>query len=56
LRQSLDTQTDALKVAGITRIFAEKISTRATVRPELERALTGGNQDKRQTGNELIMA
>ncbi|MER5324611.1 recombinase family protein [Streptosporangium roseum] len=38
-RQSLDTQTDALKAAGITRIFAEKISTRATIRPELERAL-----------------
>ncbi|MEU4576145.1 recombinase family protein [Nonomuraea sp. NPDC023979] len=39
VRQSLDTQLDALKAAGITRVFAEKISTRATVRPELERAL-----------------
>ncbi|MBB6349858.1 hypothetical protein FHU36_006403 [Nonomuraea muscovyensis] len=37
MRQSLDTRTDALKAAGITRIFTEKISTRATVRPELDR-------------------
>ena len=35
VRQSLDTQTDSLKAAGITRIFAEKISTRALTRPEL---------------------
>jgi DNA invertase Pin-like site-specific DNA recombinase len=39
-RQSLDTQLDSLKAAGITRIFSEKISTRATTRPELERAIT----------------
>ena len=35
VRQSLDTQTDSLKAAGITRIFAQKISTRALTRPEL---------------------
>jgi Resolvase, N terminal domain len=39
LRQSLDTQLDSLKGAGVTRIFSEKISTRATRRPELERAV-----------------
>ncbi len=36
VRQSLD----ALKAAGITRIFAEKISTRAKVKTELDRTLT----------------
>jgi DNA invertase Pin-like site-specific DNA recombinase len=40
VRQSLDTQTDALKAGGITRIFAEKISTRAKVKPELDKTLT----------------
>ncbi|MFE3455773.1 recombinase family protein [Nonomuraea sp. NPDC059194] len=38
-RQSLDTQLDALKAAGVARVFAEKISTRAATRPELERAV-----------------
>ncbi|QHC27002.1 recombinase family protein [Streptomyces sp. GS7] len=40
VRQSLDTQLDSLTDAGVTRIFPEKISTRATRRPELERAVT----------------
>jgi hypothetical protein len=40
VRQSLDTQLDTLKTAGVTRIFSEKISTRATRRPELERAVS----------------
>lgn len=35
-RQSLDSQLDALAAAGVTRVFSEKISTRATRRPELE--------------------
>jgi DNA invertase Pin-like site-specific DNA recombinase len=39
LRQSLDTQLDSLKAAGVTRTFSEKISTRATVRPELDKAV-----------------
>ncbi len=39
VRQSLDTQMDSLKAAGVTRIFSEKISTRATSRPELDRAV-----------------
>lgn len=39
-RQSLDTQLDSLDQANITRIFSEKISTRATKRPELEKAVT----------------
>jgi DNA invertase Pin-like site-specific DNA recombinase len=38
-RQSLDTQTDSLKASGVTHIFAEKISTRAVTRPELDRAV-----------------
>ncbi|MEO3853801.1 recombinase family protein [Acrocarpospora sp. B8E8] len=40
VRQSLQTQLDSLKTAGVTRVFSEKISTRATRRPELERAVT----------------
>lgn len=39
VRQSLDTQLDSLKAAGVTRIFSEKISTRATSRPELDKAV-----------------
>ncbi len=39
VRQSLDTQLDSLKTAGVTRIFHEKISTRATRRPELDKAV-----------------
>ena len=40
VRQSLDTQADSLRAAGVTRIFAEKISTRAVTRPELGKAVT----------------
>jgi hypothetical protein len=40
LRQSLDTQLDALAAAGVSQVFSEKISTRATTRPELEAAVT----------------
>uniref|UniRef100_UPI003F499727 recombinase family protein n=1 Tax=Streptomyces sp. CA-136453 TaxID=3240050 RepID=UPI003F499727 len=39
-RQSLDTQLDSLAANGVTRVFSEKISTRATQRPELEKAVT----------------
>jgi DNA invertase Pin-like site-specific DNA recombinase len=39
VRQSLDTQLDSLKAAGVTRIFSEKISTRATSRPGLGKAV-----------------
>ena len=39
VRQTLDTQTGALRAAGITKIFAEKISTRARVKPELDKAV-----------------
>ena len=39
VRQSLDTQADSLRGAGVTRIFAEKISTRAVTRPELAKAV-----------------
>jgi DNA invertase Pin-like site-specific DNA recombinase len=40
VRQSLDTQLDSLRAAGVTRIFSEKISTRATRRPELDKAIS----------------
>jgi DNA invertase Pin-like site-specific DNA recombinase len=40
VRQSLDTQLDSLTSAGVTRIFSEKISTRAATRPELDKAIT----------------
>ncbi|WP_456341173.1 recombinase family protein [Streptomyces triticagri] len=39
-RQSLDAQLDSLAEAGVTRVFSEKISTRVTKRPELDRAVT----------------
>ncbi|WP_433258289.1 recombinase family protein [Streptosporangium sp. CA-135522] len=39
VRQSLATQLDSLKATGVTRIFSEKISTRATIRPELDKAI-----------------
>lgn len=39
VRHTLDTQLDSLKRAGVTRVFSEKISTRAMRRPELERAV-----------------
>src|SRR5664280_1463321 len=39
VRQSLDTQLDSLKQAGVTRVFSEKISTRAMSRPELDKAV-----------------
>ncbi|GGU66042.1 hypothetical protein GCM10010211_34090 [Streptomyces albospinus] len=38
-RQSLDSPPDALCKAGVTRIFSEKTSTRATQRPELDKAV-----------------
>jgi len=39
VRQSLDSQADSLRASGVTRIFAEKISTRALTRPELDKAV-----------------
>ena len=39
VRQSLDTQLDSLRASGVTRIFAEKVSTRAITRPELDKAV-----------------
>ena len=38
--RSLDSQLDSLTAIGVTRIFSEKISTRAAVRPELDKAVT----------------
>lgn len=37
--QSLDAQLDSLAEAGVTRVFSEKISTRATRHPDLEAAV-----------------
>lgn len=39
VRQSLDTQLDSLTRAKVGRVFAEKISTRALRRPELDNAV-----------------
>jgi DNA invertase Pin-like site-specific DNA recombinase len=39
-RQSLNSQLDSLAEAGVTRIFSEKIATRAATRPELDKAVT----------------
>lgn len=39
VRQSLDTQADSLKAAGVTKVFAEKVSTRAVIRPEFDKAV-----------------
>jgi hypothetical protein len=39
VRQLLDTQVDSLRAAGVIRVFAEKISTRAVTRPELDKAV-----------------
>ncbi|WP_043619063.1 recombinase family protein [Nonomuraea candida] len=47
VRQSLDTRLDALKAAGVTRVFAEKISTRVTVRPELARSTRSSSGKRR---------
>ncbi|MES9512046.1 recombinase family protein [Streptomyces sp. NPDC000609] len=38
-RQSLDAQLGSLAEAGVTRVSSEKVSTRATKRPELEAAV-----------------
>ncbi len=39
VRQPLDAQLDSIAEAGVMRVFSEKISTRATMRPELEAAV-----------------
>jgi hypothetical protein len=49
-RQSLDTQLDSLGEAGVTRVFSEKISTRAIKRPELEAAVeASGERESRRS-------
>ena len=47
VRQSLDTQVDSLRPSGVTRIFSEKISTRAVTRPELDRAVASTRHRRR---------
>lgn len=49
VRQSLDTQLDSLTRAKVTRVFSEKISTRALRRPELDKAVALA-QDMRASG------
>jgi DNA invertase Pin-like site-specific DNA recombinase len=55
VRQSLDTQADSLKAAGVTKIFAEKISTRAVTRPELGKAVALA-RDIRASGAAVTIA
>lgn len=55
VRQSLDTQLDAFEKAGISKVFAEKISTRATVRPELDKAVALA-QEIRASGAAVTLA
>lgn len=47
--QKLDAQTDALRVAGAERIFADKISGTSRKRPELDKLLDRHCQLVRQT-------
>ena len=47
VRQSLDTQVDSLRPSGVTRIFSEKISTRAVTRPGLDRAVASTRHRRR---------
>ena len=53
--QELHSQLDALKGAGCGRIFAEKISTRVKVRPELEAALTLAREIKQAAGDQPVI-
>ena len=53
-RQSLDSQIDALTEAGVDKIFSEKISTRVSTRPELEKAISLAGE-KRAEGAAVTM-
>ncbi|WP_331769361.1 recombinase family protein (plasmid) [Embleya sp. NBC_00888] len=53
-RQSLDTQLDSFAEAGVTRVFSEKISTRATRRPELDKAV-GLARELRASGTRVTL-
>ncbi|SFP84105.1 recombinase family protein [Tranquillimonas alkanivorans] len=49
--QSLDAQVEALKAAGVERIYGEKISGSKMVRPELDRLL-----DQLRPGDVIVVA
>jgi DNA invertase Pin-like site-specific DNA recombinase len=53
--QELQSQLDALATAGCGRIFAEKISTRVTVRPELDKALTLAQEIQQAAGTQQVV-
>lgn len=53
--QELASQLEALEVAGCGRIFAEKISTRVKVRPELDKALTLAQEIKQAAGDQQVI-
>lgn len=55
-RQVLDTQLLALHAEGITRIYAEKISTRAGKRPELGKAMAAAQEFRRSGMTVTIVA
>jgi hypothetical protein len=45
-RQSLNPELDAPRASGVTRVFAEKISTRAVTRPERDKAVALHHRDQ----------
>lgn len=53
-RQSYDAQLDSLAMAGVTKVFAEKVSTRQADRPELDKAIEFA-VDMRKAGLEVTL-
>ncbi len=53
--QELESQLAALRTAGCTRIFSEKISTRVKVRPEYEKALQLARDIKSATPGQPVI-
>ncbi|ROO86924.1 resolvase-like protein [Actinocorallia herbida] len=53
-RRSYDAQLDSLAAAGVSRVFAEKVSTRQAHRPELDKAIAFG-MDMRKTVLEVTL-
>lgn len=53
--QDLSSQLDALRRAGCSRVFSEKVSTRVKVRPELEAALTLAREIKQAAPDQSVV-